>query len=122
MDFLHHVLTRFKATSHPPQRRLKSMLSLTLKMRVWLAGRPLLVSALLLPLVIATGCAMSPGLNAAWPWLPELFGGRQSARSVHFIVAALLGGFLVIHLALVILAGIVNELRSIVTGKWRTPE
>jgi Ni/Fe-hydrogenase b-type cytochrome subunit len=82
----------------------------------------IVVIFVLIPVAIATGCAMSPGLNAAWPWLPELFGGRQSARSVHFIVAALLGGFLVVHLALVILAGIGNELRSMVTGKWRVPE
>ena len=41
---------------------------------------------LLLPLVILTGLTMSPGMNAAWPWLLDLFGGRQSARSIHFIV------------------------------------
>ncbi len=76
----------------------------------------------LLPLVILTGLAMSPGMNAAWPWLLDVFGGRQSARSVHFIVAMLLAGFIVVHLALVILAGPVNELRSMLTGKWRVPE
>lgn len=75
----------------------------------------------LLPLVIFTGLAMSPGMNAAWPWLLEVFGGRQSARSVHFIVAMLLAGFIVAHLALVILAGPVNEVRSMLTGKWRVP-
>lgn len=76
----------------------------------------------LLPLIIFTGLAMSPGMNAAWPWLLDLFGGRQSARSVHFIVAMLLAGFIIVHLALVILAGPVNELRSMITGKWRVPE
>jgi thiosulfate reductase cytochrome b subunit len=77
---------------------------------------------ILLPLVIFTGLAMSPGMNAAWPWLLDIFGGRQSARSIHFIVAILLAGFIIVHLALVILAGPVNEVRSMVTGKWRVPE
>lgn len=75
----------------------------------------------LLPLVIFTGLAMSPGMNAAWPWLLDIFGGRQSARSIHFIVAMLLALFIVVHLALVILAGPVNEVRSMLTGKWRVP-
>lgn len=75
----------------------------------------------LLPLVIFTGLAMSPGMNAAWPWLIDLFGGRQSARSIHFIVAMLLAGFIVVHLALVILAGAWNEIRSMITGKWKVP-
>ncbi len=75
----------------------------------------------LLPLIIFTGLAMSPGMNAAWPWLLDIFGGRQSARSIHFIVAMLLALFIVVHLALVILAGPVNEVRSMLTGKWRVP-
>ena len=77
---------------------------------------------ILLPLVILTGLAMSPGMNAAWPWLTEVFGGRQSARSIHFIVAMLLAGFIIVHLALVILAGPVDEGRSMVTRNWRVPE
>jgi Ni/Fe-hydrogenase b-type cytochrome subunit len=76
----------------------------------------------LIPAMILTGLAMSPGMDAAWPWLLDLFGGRQSARSVHFIAAAALTGFIVVHLALVILAGPINEVRSMVTGRWRVPE
>ena len=76
----------------------------------------------LIPLVILTGLTMSPGLNAAWPWLLDLFGGRQSARSIHFLAAMGLALFIVVHLLLVILAGVGNETRSIVTGKWRVPE
>lgn len=76
----------------------------------------------LLPLAILTGLAISPGMDAAWPWLLDLFGGRQSARSVHFIAATLLSFFTIIHLTLVILAGTVNEVRSMVTGWWRVPE
>jgi len=76
----------------------------------------------LLPLVIFSGLALSPGMDAAWPWLTDIFGGRQSARSVHFICMALLTLFIVVHLALVILAGPLNEVRSMITGKWKVPE
>ncbi|WP_287980293.1 cytochrome b/b6 domain-containing protein [Sphingomonas sp.] len=82
----------------------------------------ILVLFVALPVMILTGLALSPGMDAAWPWLLDLFGGRQSARSVHFIAASLLGGFAVIHLVLVILAGAGNELRSMITGRWRVPE
>lgn len=76
----------------------------------------------LLPLMVLTGLTMSPDMDAAWPWLLDLFGGRQSARSIHFICAMLLAGFIVVHIAMVILAGPINELRSIVTGWYRLPQ
>ena len=82
----------------------------------------ILVIFLALPLMILTGLALSPGMDAAWPWLLDLFGGRQSARSIHFVTSALVGVFIVVHLTLVILAGAVNELRSMITGKWKVPE
>lgn len=74
-----------------------------------------------LPLAILTGIALSPGMDAGWPWVLDLLGGRQSARSVHFVAAVAIGGFTVVHLVLVILAGAGNELRSMVTGRWRVP-
>jgi Ni/Fe-hydrogenase b-type cytochrome subunit len=77
---------------------------------------------ILLPLIILTGLTMSPGMDAAWPWLPDLFGGRQSARSIHFIVAWLLVAFVVVHVVMVLLAGPVNELRSMITGWYRLPQ
>ena len=73
----------------------------------------------LLPLVIATGMTMSPNLNAAFGWMLELFGGRQSARSLHFLAVVGLVGFFIVHMVMVVLAGPLNELRSIVTGRWR---
>lgn len=76
----------------------------------------------LLPLAILTGLTLSPGMDAAWPWLLDLFGGRQSARSLHFIAAGGIAGFIVVHLALVILAGPVREVTSMITGRWRVPE
>ncbi len=75
----------------------------------------------LLPGVVLTGLTMSPTLNAAMPWLVELFGGRQSARSVHFLCAAGLVLFFVVHIAMVVLAGPINEVRSMLTGWYRLP-
>jgi Ni/Fe-hydrogenase b-type cytochrome subunit len=74
-----------------------------------------------LPLMIATGLTMSPGMNAAWPWLLDIFGGRQSARSIHFITAWALVAFFLVHIAMVLLAGPVNEIRSMITGWFRLP-
>ena len=74
-----------------------------------------------LPLMILTGLAMSPAIDAAWPWLLDLFGGRQSARSMHFLTAAALLSFIVVHLAMVVLAGPFNEVRSMITGRYRVP-
>ena len=72
----------------------------------------------LLPLTVATGLTMSPNLNAAFGWMLELFGGRQSARSIHFLSMAALVAFFVVHMVMVILAGPVNEVRSMITGRW----
>ena len=76
---------------------------------------------ILLPLMIFTGLAMSPAMNAAWPWLLDIFGGRQSARSLHFISTFALVAFFLVHMAMVLLAGPFNEVRSIITGRYRLP-
>lgn len=73
----------------------------------------------LIPLIVLTGLNMSPTWNAIAPWLLDVFGGRQSSRSIHFIVAFLLAGFIALHLVLVVLAGPFNEIRSMITGKFR---
>ena len=80
------------------------------------------VLGLLLPVMILAGLAMSPAMDAAWPWLLDLFGGRQSARSIHFIAAFLLVLFVLVHLAMVVLAGPFNEIRSMITGRYRLPK
>lgn len=76
---------------------------------------------ILLPLIIFTGLTMSPAMNTAWPWLLDVFGGRQSARSLHFISAFALVAFFFLHILMVVLAGPINELRSMITGKYRLP-
>ena len=70
----------------------------------------------LLPLMIFTGMAMSPGMDAAWPFLVDVFGGRQSARSIHFLVAWALFGFFVLHVALVLLNKPAKHLAEMFTG------
>ena len=78
----------------------------------------LLVALVLLPLMVLTGLAMSPGLNAVVPFLPDLFGGRPSARTLHFITASLLVLFVVIHVLMVVLSGFWNNLRSMIDGRY----
>jgi thiosulfate reductase cytochrome b subunit len=76
------------------------------------------VVILLLPLMVLTGMTMSPALDAAFPWLLDLFGGRQSARSIHFIVASLTVAFVVVHLIMVVVSGLWNNVRSMITGRY----
>jgi thiosulfate reductase cytochrome b subunit len=71
-----------------------------------------------LPLMVLTGLTMSPAMDAAFPWLLELFGGRQSARSIHFITATFLVLFVVVHVAMVLISGVFNNLRSMITGRY----
>jgi thiosulfate reductase cytochrome b subunit len=74
---------------------------------------------IVLPLMLLTGLSMSPGFNAVGGGLLELMGGRQSARTLHFISAALIVGFMVIHVGLVIWTGPLNNMRAMITG-WFT--
>jgi len=79
----------------------------------------LIVIFVLLPLVILMGLAMSPGLDTLWPGWVDIFGGRQSARTIHFIAAWLLVAFVLIHVFEVIITGLWNNLRSMITGRYR---
>jgi len=81
-------------------------------------GAYLGVVILLLPLMVATGLTMSPGFNAIAPWMVDLFGGRQSARTIHFLSASLIVAFIVVHLAMVVLSGLWNNVRSMITGRY----
>jgi thiosulfate reductase cytochrome b subunit len=73
----------------------------------------------LLPLAILMGFAMSPWLNSLFTGWVDVVGGRQSARSIHFIVAWLLVGFVAIHVFEVVISGLWNNLRSMITGRYR---
>ncbi len=82
----------------------------------------LLVIFVALPLMVLTGLTMSPAVTAAYPELFTLFGGRQSARFIHFICASALVGFLLSHLLMIFVVGFINEMRSMITGKFRIEE
>jgi thiosulfate reductase cytochrome b subunit len=78
----------------------------------------LMVVLVLIPALILSGLTMSNSVTAVFPDLFSLFGGRQSARSIHFITAALLLGFVVVHLLQVLVAGFFNSTRSMLTGRY----
>ncbi len=77
-----------------------------------------IVAILALIVMVLTGLSMSPGLNAAMPWLPELFGGRQSARTFHFLSATLVVLFAIVHIVMVLISGVWNNIRSMITGRY----
>ena len=82
----------------------------------------LIVIFALLPLIVVAGMAMSPRLDALFSggWV-DLLGGRQSARTLHFIAAFSLVGFVIVHVFEVIVTGLWNNLRSMVTGHYTLP-
>jgi len=71
---------------------------------------------ILLPLMIFSGMAISPGMSASWAWLLDIFGGRQSARSIHFLCASALCAFTLIHILLVLLTGPFGQMRAMIFG------
>ncbi|WP_243375582.1 cytochrome b/b6 domain-containing protein [Sandarakinorhabdus cyanobacteriorum] len=104
-DIVEHAKLRFP--------KGEAALSYEVLQRLAYAG----VTLILIPTVILTGLAMSPGMDAAWPFLDALWGGRQSARSVHFIAMALIAGFLALHLVLVLLSGPIRQIGAMITGR-----
>jgi thiosulfate reductase cytochrome b subunit len=77
----------------------------------------LTVIFVLFPLVIWTGLALSPAFNSAFPWFVDVLGGRQSARTLHFIITGFLVAFLVVHVGMVILGGFKSRMRAMITGR-----
>ena len=82
----------------------------------------LAVILVFLPAMVLTGLAMSPGVDAAVPWLVDVFGGRQSARAIHFLSASAIVLFVVVHVIEVFLAGPINEIGSMITGRYVVPQ
>ena len=82
----------------------------------------LLVIFGLLPFIVLMGWAMSPRLDTRrFPAGSTLVGGRQSARSLHFIAAWLIVAFVLVHVFEVVVSGTWNNLRSMITGRYRVP-
>ena len=82
----------------------------------------LAVIFVLVPGIILMGLAMSPMADSWWPGWVDLVGGRQSARTIHFVFAWLLVGFVLIHVFEVVVSGLWNHLRSMITGRYRIVE
>jgi thiosulfate reductase cytochrome b subunit len=76
------------------------------------------VIVILLPLMVLTGLSMSPSVDAFAPVLLDLFGGRQSARTIHFVTSSLIVIFVLVHVLMVLLSGVWNNMRSMITGSY----
>jgi len=104
--FLEHVRLRFPKGDEA--RRYNGLQKLAYLFVIFIVG----------PLIVATGLTMSPTIDAGFPWLLSIFDGRQSARTIHFICAMTLLGFFVVHIAMVIVSGLWNNVRSMITGRY----
>jgi thiosulfate reductase cytochrome b subunit len=104
-SFLEHLKLRFPKGDEARQYNVLQKLSY------------LAVVFVLLPVMVLAGMAMSPALDAALS-ISALFGGRQSARTIHFLVADLLVLFVLIHVVMVLISGVWNNLRSMLTGRY----
>ena len=80
----------------------------------------LIVVFLLFPLVIWTGLAMAPAFTAVFPWSVDSLGGRQSARTLHFLATIALVLFTIVHVTMIILAGFRSRVRAMITGAAET--
>ena len=80
----------------------------------------LFVIFVLFPLVIWTGLAMSPAFVSAFPAAVNVFGGQQSARTIHFFVSLALVLFLLVHVVMIFLAGFRSRMRAMITGRMIT--
>lgn len=78
----------------------------------------LLLIVVALPVMILAGLTMSPGVDSAFPFLLTLFGGRQSARTIHFILAFSFVLFTLVHVVMVLVSGVLNNMRSMITGTF----
>ena len=79
----------------------------------------IVVIFILLPTMVLTGLTMSNAFTAVFPQLFDLFGGRQSARTIHFLAASALVLFVIIHIIQLFVAGFFNEMRSMITGRFK---
>lgn len=71
---------------------------------------------ILAPIAMLTGMAMSPAIENRFHWFPKIFGSRQGARSVHFLVMLAYTGFIIIHIAMVAATGLARNMNHITVG------
>ena len=79
----------------------------------------LFVIFVLAPLAVLSGLSMSPQMASVMSWFMDAVGGRQSARTLHFVAMSLFVLFALIHVVMVVYAGPINEMRSMITGRFR---
>jgi thiosulfate reductase cytochrome b subunit len=82
----------------------------------------LVVIFVLAPGIVLFGLAMSPHMDSVLGWFVDLVGGRQSARTWHFIFCFLFIGFILVHLFMVLVTGAFNQVRAMITGRYRIHE
>lgn len=71
------------------------------------------------PSLILTGLAQMPAFTAIAPWMIDLMGGRQTARTLHVLGMLVLLLFLVVHVVEVFMTGFLNQVRAMITGRYR---
>ena len=105
-DLVHHL--RLRIGSDTPTGPVYGLLQ-----KCGYAG----VVFVVLPLAVLTGLAMSPAIHGAYPFLAGMFGGHQSARTIHFVAALSLVVFLVVHVAMVVQSGFRRQMRAMTFGR-----
>ena len=109
-DIVTHLRLRFAHGSDAPQYNVLQKLAYAAILFV------------VLPVLVLAGLEMSPRVDAALPWLRDVFGGRQSARTIHFLMAWTLVAFVVVHVVMVFVSGLFNNMRSMITGRAAVAE
>ena len=104
-DIVTHLKLRFAHEAEAPQYNVLQKLAYAAILFV------------VLPVLVLAGLEMSPRIDAALPWLGVVFGGRQSARTIHFLMAWTLVGFVIVHVVMVVVSGLFNNMRSMITGR-----
>ena len=69
-----------------------------------------------LPLSVITGMTMSPAITAAFPFLLDIFGGYQSARTIHFLAFLALILFLLVHVLMIVQSGFKRQMLGMTLG------
>jgi thiosulfate reductase cytochrome b subunit len=102
---------------HAPRRRDEAPATYNVLQRLSYAS----VVFVLMPLMICTGLAMSPAVTSVVPAVVTVFGGQQSARTIHFFAACALGGFALLHVAAVWQSGFTAHMRAMISGRRSRP-
>ncbi len=104
-DIMTHLKLRFSHGADAPQYNALQKITYAV------------ILFIVLPVLVLAGLEMSPGMDALLPWLRYAFGGRQSARTIHFLMAWTLVAFVLVHVVMVVVSGLFNNMRSMITGR-----